>query len=121
MSTSVRSGNGSGTTCGLAPGGISSYRHAHTKQDEFVYILEGHPTLVTDRGRTPLAPGMCAGFRAGTRDGHHLVNETQEDVVFLEMGDRTPGDEASYPDDDLVAQLGEGGQWRYLHKNGEPY
>lgn len=104
----------------LAPGGISSFRHAHTKQDEFVYILEGCPTLVTDRGRTPLAPGMCAGFRAGTGDGHHLVNETQADVLFLEMGDRSPGDEASYPDDDLRAELVKGA-WRFTRKNGTPF
>jgi uncharacterized cupin superfamily protein len=104
----------------VAPGGISSYRHAHTKQDEFIYILEGHPTLVTDRGRTPLAPGMCAGFPAGTGDGHHLVNETQADVVFLEVGDRTPGDEASYPDDDLRAEH-VGGAWRFTRKDGSPF
>ena len=104
----------------VAPGGISSFRHAHTKQDEFVYILEGRPTLVTDRGRTLLEPGMCAGFRAGTGDGHHLVNETGEDVVFLEMGDRTPGDEASYPDDDLRAELVDGA-WRFTRKDGSPF
>ena len=104
----------------LAPGGISSFRHAHTKQDEFVYILEGRPTLFTDRGRTPLAPGMCAGFAAGTSDAHHLVNETQEDVLFLEMGDRTPGDAASYPDDDLRAEL-VNGTWRFARKDGSPF
>ena len=101
----------------LAAGGISSFRHAHTKQDEFVYILEGRPTLVTDRGRTPLAPGMCAGFAAGTGDAHHLVNETQEDVLFLEIGDRTPGDAATYPDDDLRAELVDGA-WRFTRKDG---
>ena len=104
----------------LAPGAISALRHAHTKQDEFVYILEGRPTLVTDAGRTPLKPGMCAGFRAGTRDGHHLVNETAEDVVYLEIGDRAPGDGATYPDDDLAAGLVEG-KWRFTHKDGTPY
>jgi uncharacterized cupin superfamily protein len=64
----------------LAPGGCSALRHAHTKQDEFVYILEGRPTLVTDAGRTPLNPGMCAGFKAGSGDAHCLINETGEDV-----------------------------------------
>jgi uncharacterized cupin superfamily protein len=104
----------------IAPGGASALRHAHTKQDEFVYILEGRPTLVTDAGRTALQPGMCAGFRAGTGDGHHLVNETAEDVLYLEVGDRTPGDAAAYPDDDLaVADVD--GRWRFTHKDGTPY
>src|SRR5215471_21676279 len=82
----------------LAPGGPSALRHAHTKQDEFVYILEGRPTLLTDAGRTPLNPGMCAGFKAGTGDAHCLINETEEDVVYLEIGDRTAGDAVTYPD-----------------------
>ena len=84
----------------LAPGAVSALRHAHATQDEFVYILEGHPTLLTDAGETPLAPGMCAGFPSGTGDGHHLVNGSDGDVVFLEVGSRAPGDSASYPDDD---------------------
>jgi uncharacterized cupin superfamily protein len=104
----------------LKPGAMSALRHAHTKQDEFVYILQGTPTLVTDAGRTPLAPGLCAGFKAGTGDAHHLVNETGEDVVYLEIGDRTPGDEGSYPDDDIEALRVDGG-WRFAHKDGTPY
>jgi len=105
----------------LAPAGISSLRHAHTRQDEFVYILQGRPTLHTDDGRAQLEPGMCAGFKAGTGNGHHLVNETAEDVVYLEIGDRTPGDQATYPDDDLQAAALEPGKWSFLHKDGRPY
>jgi len=104
----------------LAPNAASALRHAHTKQDEFVYILQGHPTLHTDEGRTRLSPGMCAGFKAGTGIGHRLVNETAEEVVYLEVGDRSPGDEGSYPDDDLQARLVDG-KWRFVHKNGTPY
>ena len=104
----------------LAPGGMSALRHAHTRQDEFIYILQGRPTLHTDEGRTPLAPGMCAGFKSGTGNGHHLVNETGEDVVYLEVGDRTPGDEGSYPDDDLKALMLDG-KWAFAHKDGTPY
>ena len=104
----------------LSPGAVSALRHAHSKQDEFVYILRGHPTLVTDEGRTRLSPGMCAGFKAGTGNAHHLVNETTEDVVYLEAGDRTPGDEGSYPDDDLKAKLVDG-RWTFVHKDGRPY
>ena len=104
----------------LKPGGISALRHYHAKQDEFVYILGGHPTLVTDAGETPLAPGMCAGFRAGAPDGHMLRNDSGEDVVYLEIGDRTPGDSAVYPDDDLAAVAVPGG-WGFTHKDGSPY
>lgn len=104
----------------LIPGAVSALRHAHTKQDEFVYILQGHPTLHTDEGRTRLSPGMCAGFKAGTGNGHCLINETGEDVLYLEVGDRTPGDEGSYPDDDLKALMA-GGKWKFAHKDGSPY
>jgi uncharacterized cupin superfamily protein len=104
----------------LAPGAVSALRHAHTRQDEFVYILQGHPTLHTDEGRTRLSPGICAGFRAGTGNGHCLINETREDVVYLEVGDRTEGDEGSYPDDDLKALLVDG-KWKFVHKDGSPY
>ena len=104
----------------LAPGGISALRHAHSRQDEFIYILQGHPTLCTDEGRTRLSPGMCAGFKAGTGNGHNLVNETAEDVVYLEVGDRTPGDEGTYPDDDIKGSFADG-QWHFAHKDGTPY
>ncbi len=104
----------------LAPRGASALRHAHTKQDELVYILEGRPTLVTNAGRTALEPGMCAGFKAGNGDAHHLVNETDEDVVYLEIGDRTAGDAVDYPDDDLAIVTIDG-QRRAAHKDGTPY
>ena len=104
----------------LAPGGSSALRHAHTKQDEFVYILEGRPTLLTDAGRTPLMPGMCAGFKAGSGDAHCLLNETSDDVVYLEIGDRAAGDGVSYPDDDLAVVTVDG-QRRMAHKDGSPY
>jgi len=99
---------------------MSALRHAHTVQDEFIYILQGTPTLITDAGETPLSPGMCAGFKSGSGDGHHLVNSSNADVVYLEVGDRNTGDAASYPDDDLQA-LFEGGQWVFKHKDGQPY
>lgn len=104
----------------LAPGACSALRHAHTKQDELIYILKGSPTLITDRGRTALTPGMCAGFKAGDGDAHHLVNESDDYVEYLEIGDRTAGDAASYPDDDLEARSVDG-QWRFTHKDGTPY
>ena len=104
----------------LAPNAVSSLRHAHAKQDEFVYIVSGHPTLHTDQGRVRLAPGMCAGFRAGTGDAHHLINETTEDVLYLEVGDRTPDEEVTYPDDDLRFARA-GGKARFARKDGTPF
>lgn len=104
----------------LAPNALSSLRHAHAKQDEFVYILKGCPTLITNDGKTRLSPGMCVGFKAGTGNAHSLVNETREDVVFLEVGDRTSGDEVMYPDDDLHAHFNDG-EWLFSHKDGTPY
>jgi uncharacterized cupin superfamily protein len=105
----------------LIPGGASALRHAHTLQDEFVYILEGEPMLITDAGETALCPGMCAGFRAGTGDAHRLVNRGVVDVVYLEVGDRTAGDVVSYPDDDMAACLGPDGIPRFTHKDGSAY
>lgn len=104
----------------IAPKGMSALRHAHSKQDEFIYVLEGRPTLHSDQGRVQLAPGMCAGFKAGSGDAHCLVNETNEEVVYLEVGDRTPGDSVSYPDDDILAKFVDG-NWLFTHRDGTPY
>ena len=105
----------------LRPGGISALRHAHTIQDEFIYIVSGSPTLITDVGETVLSPGMCAGFAAGRDDAHHLVNRSNEDVVMLEVGDRLAGDAASYPDDDLQAVSDGHGGYRFVRKDGSAY
>lgn len=104
----------------LQPGAASALRHAHSRQDELVYVLEGRPTLVTGAGSVELAPGMCVGFAAGTGDAHQLVNRSTEDVVLLEVGDRSPGDQVTYPDDDIEGRLVDG-QWRFVHKDGTPY
>lgn len=104
----------------LPPGSQSSLLHRHSRQDEFVYILEGRPTLVTDQGEVELPPHMCAGFAAGGL-AHHLVNRTAHDVVYLEVGDRTAGDEGTYPNDDLKAVLAPDGQWVFTHSDGRPY
>jgi uncharacterized cupin superfamily protein len=104
----------------LLPGGESALLHRHSKQDEFVYILEGRPTLVTDEGEAELEPGMCAGFPAAGR-AHQLVNRTRQDVLYLEIGDRTVGDEGSYPADDIQAKMAAPGQWIFTRKDGTPY
>ncbi|MGJ4804153.1 cupin domain-containing protein [Luteimonas sp. SDU82] len=104
----------------LLPGAMSALRHHHSRQDEFIYVLEGHPVLVTDAGRTQLSPGMCAGFRAGDGNGHHLLNPSAAPVLYLEVGDRSEGDVVGYPDDDLVA-VRDGGRWRFAHRDGTPW
>jgi uncharacterized cupin superfamily protein len=105
----------------LIPGACSALRHAHSRQDEFIYVLEGNPVLVTDVGDTVLAPGMCAGFKAGTGDGHQLINRSNRDVLYLEIGDRSQGDSVFYPDDDLRAVLSAAGNWVFTHRDGTPY
>jgi len=105
----------------LQPGACSALRHTHARQDEFVYIVAGTPTLVTERGETVLSQGMCAGFKAGNGNAHHLVNRSAHDVVYLEIGDRTPGDSVVYPDDDLAAVAGPDGKWQFVHKDGTKY
>lgn len=104
----------------LLPGGESALLHRHGKQDEFVYVIEGNPTLVSEDGEVELAPGMCAGFRAGGA-AHQMVNRTDRDVLMLEVGDRRPGDTVAYPSDDIEAVMGDDGKWVFAHKDGTPY
>lgn len=103
----------------LAPGSVSALQHVHSRQDEFVFVLSGTATLVSDGDSFQLAPGHCAGFKAGGR-AHHLENRSDEPVTYLEIGDRTSDDQASYPNDDLAA-VWEGSGWRFYHKDGTPY
>jgi uncharacterized cupin superfamily protein len=105
----------------LAPGAISSLRHAHSSQDEFVYIVQGEPMLVTDNGETILKPGSSAGFKAGTGHAHQLVNRTQSKVIYLEVGDRSVPDEVAYPDDDLAVSVDARGKVDFRHKDGTLY
>jgi uncharacterized cupin superfamily protein len=106
----------------LAPGAASALRHAHSAEDEFVLVLEGAPTLLTDDGAQDMGPGMIARFPAGTGDAHHLVNRTGADVVFLVIGTRAQGqDIVTYPDDDLRAEPGEGGTRRFTHADSTPW
>jgi uncharacterized cupin superfamily protein len=104
----------------LKPGAASALRHWHTRQDEFVFIVSGEATLITDEGAQILGPGMAAGFPAGVANGHHLVNRSAADVVYLEIGDRTPGDGGAYPDVDLELKTIDGAM-RMFRKDGTPY
>ncbi len=104
----------------LAPGAQSALRHWHSRQDEFIYVVSGELRLVTDAGETRLTPGMMAGFPANVADGHHLINRSDGIATYLEIGDRTPGDRAEYPDHDLLAEPHDGG-YVFTHRSGEPY
>ena len=104
----------------LDPGSCSALRHWHAKQDEFIYILEGEVTLVTNAGEQTLKAGMAAGFPAGVADGHHLINRSNSVAIYLEIGDRTPEEQVNYPDDDLMAKHSSKG-WVFNHKDGSGY
>ena len=100
---------------------MSVLRHTHKSEDEFIYILEGDPILVTNKSETALHPGVCAGFKAGSGNAHHLINPTEREVVYLEIGDRNPGDTVIYPDDDLGRALAPDGSRVFVHRDGRPY
>jgi uncharacterized cupin superfamily protein len=102
----------------IVPGGQSSHRHAHSRQDEFVYVLEGQATLETDAGAQLLETGMCAGFPAGAGDAHRFVNHSGRDVLLLVVGDRSSGDEILYTDIDMLGRLGGDGKYRFFRKDG---
>jgi len=105
----------------LPPGCWSAQRHWHTHEDEFVYVLEGELTLVTDVGEQVLRAGMAAGFPAGKADGHHLINRTDRPATYLEVGTRHENvDEIDYPDVDMAVRQTPDGQ-RFVRKTGEPY
>jgi uncharacterized cupin superfamily protein len=104
----------------LKPGAASALRHWHEQEDEFVYVLEGEMVLIEDEGETILKPGDCAGFKANVPNGHCLLNKTDRDAVYLEIGARAVNERAHYPDDDLKFER-DGNALRILHKSGEPY
>lgn len=105
----------------IEPGGMSSQRHWHLRQDEFVYVLEGEATLVTEAGEEVLTPGMCAGFPAGAQNGHHFRNRTDADVLILVVGDRSPDEVAHYPDCDLAGHADADGRFVFTKKDGTPF
>ena len=104
----------------LGPGGQSALRHWHTLEDEFVYVLSGEVVLVTNEGEQTLRAGMCAGYPAGSKNGHHFINRSQKPAKYLEMGTNVPGDTAFYPDDDLMFVETQNGIV-YAHKDGRKY
>lgn len=105
----------------LSPDAQSALRHWHTKSDEFVYILEGELTLITDGSEKVLGPGMCAGFKANDENGHHLVNKSGKPATFIVVGSRTQNDKVHYPDDDIQWLADKSGKPKAAHKDGSLY
>jgi len=104
----------------LEPGAMSSQRHWHMTEDEFVYVLDGEVTLVTDAGEEILRAGMAAAFPAGHADGHHLINRGACAATYLEVGTRARDDDVDYPDIDMRA-VKRDGRLQFVRKSGEPY
>src|SRR5262245_54046807 len=105
----------------LAPGKESSMRHFHTHEDEFVFVLEGEVVLRTNEGEQRLTAGMCAGFPAGAKNGHHLVNRSDRPARYLEISNRHPDDTAEYSDEDLAYRKGPDGGAVFARKDGTRY
>lgn len=105
----------------LEPGAMSALLHSHSKQDEFIYILEGTPTVKIGDEEYKMNPGECIGFVAGSGLAHQLINDSEGDVVYLEIGDRTPDDSVEYPNDDIKASCSSDNKWILTHKDGTPY
>ncbi len=104
----------------LKPGAASALRHWHEKEDELVYILKGEVVLIEDGGETVLKAGDAAGFKANVPNGHHLVNKSARDAIYLEIGTRAKNERAEYPDVDLrIVRDADGA--RFTHKDGKPY
>jgi uncharacterized cupin superfamily protein len=104
----------------LKPGAISALRHWHEQEDEFVFVVEGELTLIEDEGETALRAGEAAGFKGGVANGHHLVNRSQQDSVFLVVGTRASPERIHYPDNDLVYDY-DGMSFTFTHRSGTPY
>jgi uncharacterized cupin superfamily protein len=104
----------------LAPGAISALYHAHEREDEFIYVVAGTPTLVAGGQDHLLQPGECCGFKAGNGVAHQLVNRTQAPVLFIEVGHRSAEERVDYPNDDLLYRKTAEG-WAMTHKDGRPY
>ena len=104
----------------LAPGAWSSHRHWHENEDEFIFVVEGEITLIDDAGEHLLTPGMCAGFKAGVANGHHLANKTKTPVTYLEIGTRAAVERAYYPDVDMFYEK-DGAKITVTRRNGSPF
>ena len=104
----------------IEPGASSALRHWHEQEDEFIYMLEGELVLIENDGETVLKAGDAAGFKSGSGIAHKLINRSDRDAVYFEVGSRGKSERVHYPDVDLVMERDDKGR-RYLHKDGKPY
>jgi uncharacterized cupin superfamily protein len=104
----------------ISPGSASALRHWHENEDEFIYVLEGELVLAENGGEVVLKAGDAAGFKAGSGNAHRLINRSERDAVYFEVGTRAKSEKVHYPDVDLVMERDEKSR-RYLHRSGEPY
>ena len=124
--TSLRLGDAGGLTqfganlVRLDPGALSSLRHWHRSEDEFVMVTQGECTLVQDEGETILRPGDCAAFPANIPNGHHFINRTDQPAAFLVIGTKAKSEVATYSDVDLKVEIG-GGKAHFIHKDGSDW
>ena len=121
--SSLRLGDAAGLTqfgvnlVTLEPGAMSSLRHWHLAEDEFVMVTAGECVMVQDDGETVMRPGDCAAFPAGSTDGHHFINRSDRPAQFLVVGTKAPREVATYSDVDLRVEL-EGGKARFTYRDG---
>lgn len=121
--SSLRLGDAAGLTqfgvnlVTLEPGAMSSLRHWHLAEDEFVMVTEGECVMVQDEGETVMRPGDCAGFPAGSTNGHHFLNCSDAPARFLVVGSKAPREVATYSDHDLKVEM-TGGKARFTYKDG---
>ncbi|HLO75802.1 MAG TPA: cupin domain-containing protein [Magnetospirillum sp.] len=101
----------------VPPGTASALRHWHSAEDEFIYVLSGTLTLVTDAGEQQLPAGTCAGFAKNSGDGHCLVNRSDAPASYLEVGSRNAADRVVYSDVDMVLER----RLVFAHKDGDAY
>ena len=104
----------------LAPGALSSLRHWHLVEDEFVMVTQGSCIMITDAGETVMGPGDCAAFPANSGDGHHFINRSTEPAVFLVVGSKSAREVATYSDVDLMVTM-QAGRASFTLKDGSPY
>lgn len=104
----------------LEPGALSSLRHWHLNEDEFVMVTEGECVMITDAGESPMRPGDCAAFPAGSTDGHHFINRSAAPARFLVVGTKAPREVATYSDVDMQIEI-EAGRARFAYKDGSDW
>ena len=82
----------------LPPGRRTSFPHAESAEEEFVYVIEGEPNVWLDGYLHRLKPGDAVGFPAATGIAHTFLNNTDAEVRLLVVGERSkPENRIFYP------------------------